>query len=68
MDLRNCLPRDYRLFIDRHWSRDVGREGGREVRASLREVVDLPDKLDRVVWRRSSMAGGFDLHESFNGQ
>lgn len=64
MDLRDCLPRNHRLLIDRHRPREVRRE----VRASLREMVDLPDKLDRFVRRGASVAGGFDLHESFNGQ
>lgn len=64
MDLRHRLPRDYRLLIDRHRPGQVGRAA----RVPLRKVVDLPDQLDRVGVRRSSLAGGIDLHESFNGQ
>lgn len=64
MDLRNCLSSDHCLFIDRYWE---GESWG-EVRAPLREMVDLSDKLDRSVLRRSSLVSGSDLHESFNGQ
>lgn len=64
MDLRHRLPRDYRLLVDRHWPREVGRKA----RVPLREVVDLPDQLDRVGVRRPSLAGRIDLHEGFNGQ
>jgi hypothetical protein len=64
LDLCDSFPSHHRVLLDRHRTGEVGHEA----RVSLREMVDLSHELDGSVLRRAGVAGGFDLHESFNGQ